>query len=201
VGYLLAALNIAIDGNPILESDGADRLSYADIMREYACQRGLRRLMIAVPVLTPRLSSLWLGLVTPIYARVGRKLIDSMRHPTVVNDASALQLFPIWPQGIRAAIAMALRYEDQELAQTRWSAALSAAGPRKDWGGVRFGSRLVDSQVAHVNAAPAQAFASIRRTGGSIGWYYGNWLWRLRGFVDVLLGGVELRRGLGTQSG
>jgi hypothetical protein len=85
-----------------------------------------------VPVLTPRLSSLWLGLVTPLYARVGGRLIDSIRHPTVVNDASAQRLFRIRPKGVQEAIAMALRYEDQELAQTRWSDALSAAGPRRD---------------------------------------------------------------------
>ncbi len=195
LAYLLEVLDVAIEGNPIFEIGGADRMSYGDIMHEYARQRGLRRLMIPVPVLTPRLSSLWLGLVTPIYARVGRKLIDSIRHPTVVRDASALRLFTIRPKGVREAIAIALRHEDQELAQTRWSDALSAAGPRRDWGGVRFGSRLVDSRVAHVNAAPARAFAPIRRIGGPVGWYYGNRLWRLRGFVDLLVGGIGLRRG------
>jgi hypothetical protein len=90
---------------------------------------------------------------------------------------------------------LALRHEDQELAETRWSDALSAAGPRRDWGGVRFGSRLVDSRVAHVAAPPPQAFAAIRRIGGATGWYYGHWLWRLRGYVDVLVGGVGMRRG------
>jgi uncharacterized protein YbjT (DUF2867 family) len=195
VGYLLEALDVAIEGNAIFEIGGADQMSYEDIMREYARQRGLRRLMIAVPVLTPRLSSLWLGLVTPLYARIGRKLIDSIRHPTIVRDASASQWFSVRPKGLREAIAMALRHEDQELAQTRWSDALSAAGPRRDWGGVRFGSRLVDSRVTHVNATPAQTFALIRCIGGTTGWYYGGWLWRLRGFVDLLVGGVGLRRG------
>ena len=195
VQYLLAALDLAVEGDPIFEIGGADRMSYRDIMREYARQRGLRRLMIPVPVLTPRLSSLWLGLVTPLYARVGRTLIESMRHPTVVHDASAMQRFGIQPQGVREAIALALRHEDHELAETRWSDALSVAGPPRDWAGVRFGSRLVDSRVAHVGAPPAQAFAAIRRIGGATGWYYGNWLWRLRGYVDVLVGGVGMRRG------
>ena len=154
--------------------------------------------MIPVPVLTPRLSSLWLGLVTPLYARVGRTLIESMRHPTVVHEASALQRFGIQPQGVREAIALALRHEDRELAETRWSDALSVAGPLRDWGGVRFGNRLVDSRVAHVSAPPAQAFAAIRRIGGTTGWYHSNWLWRLRGGVDVLLGGVGMRRGRRT---
>jgi uncharacterized protein YbjT (DUF2867 family) len=195
VQYLLAALGLAVEGHAIFEIGGADRMSYRDIMREYARQRGLRRLMVPVPALTPRLSSLWLGLVTPLYARVGRTLIESLRHPTVVHDASALGWFGIQPKGVREAIALALHYEDQELAETRWSDALSVAGPRRDWGGVRFGSRLVDSRVAHVAAPPAQAFAAIRRIGGATGWYSGDWLWRLRGCVDVLLGGVGMRRG------
>ena len=79
-------------------------MSYRDIMREYARQRGLRRLMIPVPVLTPWLSSLWLGLVTPLYARVGRNS-SRVRHPTVVHEASALQRFGIQPKGVREAIA------------------------------------------------------------------------------------------------
>ena len=195
VEYLLEGLSLAIEGNPIVEIGGADCVSYRDIMREYGRQRGLHRLMLAVPVLTPRLSSLWLGLVTPLYAHVGRHLIESIRHPTVVRDASAMQLFRFRPQGVREAIAMALRYEDQELAQTRWSDALSAAGPRQDWGGVRFGSRLVDSRVARVHVAPALAFIPIRRIGGRTGWYYGNEWWRLRGLLDLLAGGVGIRRG------
>ena len=195
VEYLLQALSIAVEGNHIFEIGGADQMSYSDIMREYARHRGLHRLMLAVPVLTPRLSSLWLGLVTPLYARVGRKLIDSICHPTIVSDASARQWFTVRPKGVREAIAMALRNEDQELAQTRWSDALSVTGPGRDWGGTRFGSRLVDSRVVHVSAAPADAFAAIRRIGGTTGWYYGNWLWRLRGFLDLLVGGVGIRRG------
>jgi uncharacterized protein YbjT (DUF2867 family) len=195
VQYLLAALSLTVEGNPIFEIGGADRISYRDIMREYARQRGLRRLLIPVPVLTPWLSSLWLSLVTPLYARVGRELIESMRHPTVVHEASALGRFGIQPQGVREAITLALRHEDRELAETRWSDALSVAGPLRDWRGVRFGSRLVDSRVAHVAAPPARAFAVIRRIGGATGWYYGNWLWRLRGCVDLLMGGVGMRRG------
>jgi len=170
-------------------------VSYGDLMREYARQRGLPRLMIRVPVLTPRLSSLWLGLVTPLYARVGRKIIDSICHPTIVCDTTALRTFPIRPIGMKESIARALRNEDHEFAQTRWSDALSSGGPPASWGGVRFGSRLVDSRVARVPVPPTAAFAPIRRLGGATGWYYGNWLWRLRGFLDLLCGGVGVRRG------
>ena len=94
LAYLLAALELPNTGSVTFEVGGPDVVSYADLMREYARQRGLRRWMIPVPVLTPRLSSLWLGLVTPLYARVGRKLIDSIQHPTVVRDQSARHTFP-----------------------------------------------------------------------------------------------------------
>ena len=164
-------------------------------MREYAWLRGLRRVMLPVPVLTPRLSSLWLGLVTPLYARVGRKLIDSLRNASVVTDHAASEAFPIQPMGIRDAMAAAMRNEDQEVAETRWSDALSSSGKAQTWGGVRFGTRLLDKRSARVSNSPEEAFGTIRRIGGDTGWYFGNWLWRVRGFMDLLVGGVGVRRG------
>jgi hypothetical protein len=164
-------------------------------MHEYARQRGLRRWMIPVPVLTPYLSSLWLGLVTPVHARIGRKLVGSLRNPTLVQDTTALRAFSVRPRGLREAIARALINEDHEFAQTRWSDALSSTGKPKSWGGVRFGSRLVDSRTIDVPVPPQAAFAPIQRIGGQTGWYYGTWLWSLRGFLDRLVGGVGLRRG------
>ena len=195
IDYLVAALSLDVAGNPIYEIGGADIVSYGDILHEYSRQRGLHRRMIAVPVLTPRLSSLWLGLVTPLYARVGRKLIDSMIHPTVVHDQAALVVFSIKPSGMREAIALALRDEDAGYGGTRWSDAMSAAGEPRDWGGARFGNRLVDSRVMHVDTSLDRAFAPIRRIGGATGWYYGEWLWQLRGLLDLLAGGVGMRRG------
>ena len=115
LAYLSAGAELPGKNNRIFEIGGPDVVSYADLMREYARQRGLRRLMIPVPVLTPRLSSLWLSLVTPLYARVGRRLIDSIRHPTVVRDDAALRAFSIEPAGVREAIARALREEDPGL--------------------------------------------------------------------------------------
>jgi uncharacterized protein YbjT (DUF2867 family) len=193
--YLVAACDLGEQESRIFEIGGPDQVSYGDLMREYARQRGLRRLMIGVPVLTPRLSSLWLGLVTPVYARVGRKLIDSIRNPTVVCDDSAARTFAIHPMGVREAIASALRNEDHELAATRWSDALSSSGGvSQRWGGARLGNRLVDSRSVRVNVPPAVAFEPIRRIGGATGWYYANWLWRLRGWLDLLAGGVGMRR-------
>ena len=195
LAYLTAALELRCAGNQVFEIGGADRVSYRELMQEYARQRGIRRWMLSVPVLTPRLSSLWLGLVTPLYARVGRKLVESLRHPTIVHDDSALRHFTIRPLGVREAIAQALRNEDHELAESRWSDALSVAGPLRTWGGVRFGPRLIDSRTAHVPVPPAVAFQPILRIGGEVGWYYGNWLWQLRGLLDLLFGGVGMRRG------
>jgi uncharacterized protein YbjT (DUF2867 family) len=193
--YLESAIDLGVEGHHVIPIGGADRVSYGQIMQEYARQRGLKRTMIPVPVLTPRLSSLWLGLVTPLYARIGRKLVDSLRHPTVVEDDTARRLFPIRPLGVRDAIAMALRNEDREVAETRWSDALSSSGSRHRRGGVRFGSRIVDSRTIHVAASCRRAFGPILRIGGQNGYYYANWLWGLRGFLDLLVGGVGVRRG------
>jgi uncharacterized protein YbjT (DUF2867 family) len=195
LAYLLAALELEAGDHQIFEIGGTDQVCYRDIMREYARQRRLRRLMISVPVLTPRLSSLWLGLVTPLYARIGRKLIDSIQHPTVVRDKTALDTFAIRPMGVRQAIARALRNEDQAFAETRWSDALSSGSAQSTWGGVRFGTRIVDSRTAEVPLPPAVAFTPIRRIGGATGWYYAHFLWSVRGFIDLLVGGVGSRRG------
>lgn len=195
LNFLLAALEFPGDRSRIYEIGGADRVTYADIMREYARQRGLRRRMLPVPVLTPYLSSLWLGLVTPLYARVGRKLIQSIVHPTVVRDDNAVRDFGLRPMGVAEAVRRALAGEDSQFADTRWSDALSAAGERRSWGGARFGSRLVDSRVVTLRVPPAAAFLPIQRIGGDTGWYAWSWLWRLRGFLDLLVGGVGTRRG------
>jgi uncharacterized protein YbjT (DUF2867 family) len=195
IDYLVAGLSVHGRGHQVFEIGGADRVSYREIMQEFAKQRGLRRLMVPVPVLSSRLSSLWLGLVTPIYARVGRKLVLSLRNPTVVRDPRALDVFPIRPRGFREAIARALVNEDRQFAQTRWTDALSSPGPQRQWGGRRMGSRIVDSRVRRVAAGPSDAFRPIRRIGGGVGWYYANWLWRLRGLLDLMAGGVGIRRG------
>jgi len=194
IAYLAGALDLPAGAERIYEIGGPDRVTYGDLMREYARQRRLKRLLIPVPLLTPRLSSLWLGLVTPVYARVGRKLIDSLRNPTVIRDPAALAAFPVRPRSVRDAIARALVNEDEAFARTRWSDALSSAGLTERYGGDLFGTRLIDSRKAFVPVPAAAAFAPIRRIGGDAGWYYGNALWHLRGALDLLVGGVGLRR-------
>lgn len=193
--YLVEALKLDQEKSFVFEIGGPDQLSYGQLMHEYARQRGLRRLFIPVPFLSPYLSSLWLGFVTPLYARVGRKLVDSLRNPTLVSNNLASRIFPVRPRSTSEAIARALVNEDQAFAATRWSDALSSAGPVKSWGGIRFGSRLVDSRTMEVPYDQETAFTPIRKIGGQTGWYYGNWLWRIRGFLDLLVGGVGVRRG------
>ena len=195
IAYLLAALEVPWTGNEVFEIGDPDPTSYRDILKEYARQKRLKRILIPVPVFAPRLSSLWLGLVTPLYPRVARKLIESLRRETTRSVVPAPEMFPVKPRGFREAIERALKNEDQELAQTRWSDALSSKGFVPSWGGVRFGSRLIDSRTAHVPYSPAEVFLPIQRIGGSNGWYYANWLWHLRGFIDLLQGGVGARRG------
>lgn len=193
--YLVAALDHDANESAVFEIGGADQVSYGDLMREYARQRGLRRVMLPVPVLTPQLSSLWLGLVTPLYARIGRKLIESIRNPTIVQDPSALAAFPVRPRGMSKAIAAALRNEEREMAETWWYDAVSSAGLTKSWAGTRFRNRILDARALDVEVPSERAFAPIRRIGGRNGWYAYDWLWRLRGAIDLLVGGVGMRRG------
>lgn len=193
--YLLAALDVEVEGSRVFEIGCRESVSYAELMKEYARQRGLHRLLVPVPVLSPRLSSLWLGLVTPLYARIGRKLIDSIRNDTIVTDRSAEQVFAIEPRGVSEAIRRAILNEDQQFAETRWSDALSSRGSLRRYGGVRFRSRLVDSRSRWVAVPVEAAFRPVERIGGRRGWYFANWLWNIRGFLDLLFGGVGIRRG------
>ncbi|MEZ4386200.1 MAG: SDR family oxidoreductase [Candidatus Krumholzibacteriia bacterium] len=196
IAYLLAARTCPLAASRVVEIGGPETVSYADLMRIFAEERGLRRTMLPVPWLSPGLSSHWLALVTPLQARVGAKLIDSIRHDTVVDDPASAADFDVEPRGVRESVRRAIQAEDQSLAATRWSDALSSSQVhRAGYGGVRYGSRLLDSREIRVPVPPPQAFAPIRRIGGRTGWYYGQWLWRVRGVLDKLAGGPGLRRG------
>jgi lipocalin/uncharacterized protein YbjT (DUF2867 family)/ligand-binding SRPBCC domain-containing protein len=169
LAYLRAAIYLPDGGGGIFEIGGPEVVSYGEMMREYARLRRLRRLLIPVPVLTPRLSGLWLGLVTPAQARVGRALVEGLRNPTVVRSPAARETFEIKPMPLREAFMRAIE-ED-------------AANQHK-----------IDTRLVVVDAPPAQAFAPIRRIGGSTGWYFGDPLWRLRGWLDGCLGGAGMPR-------
>lgn len=193
LAYLLAALDYEPDGGEVFEIGGADVCSYLDLMHEYASRRGLRRHIVPVPVLTPLLSSLWLHLVTPVYAGAGRELVDSLREECVVNDPRALEVFPLRPRSSAESVVRALANEGREVPETRWSDEVPAPSPASS--GARYCSRLIDSRSVAVPRPPAVAFAPIQRIGGDTGWYAGDALWVLRGGLDVLLGGPGLRRG------
>ena len=195
LAYLAAALHLPDGESRTFEIGGADQASYGDVMREYARQRGLKRVMISLPLLTPRLSSLWLGLVTPVYARVGRELIAGLKNQSVVTTPAALAIFPIRPVGLREAIGRAIRYEDRAFALTRWSDARSSGGATPSLADARFRGKLVDRREIHVAVDAVRAFAPIARIGGERGWYFGTWLWRIRGGIDLVMGGVGMRRG------
>jgi hypothetical protein len=106
----------------------------------------------------------------------------------------ALRDFSIRPMGVHEAIVLALRNEERHFAETRWTDSLSTV-KKRPWGGVTFGNRIVDSRRVLLKASPKAAFATIQRIGGQTGWYYGNWLWQLRGLLDWAVGGVGMRRG------
>jgi uncharacterized protein YbjT (DUF2867 family) len=194
IDYLAASARLPANGNLTFEIGSADITSYMGIMREYARQRKLRRWIVRVPFLSLSLSSRWLTLITPVYAAIGRSLIESVRNPSVVLNQAALDAFDIRPMGITRAIERALANEDRTLAETRWSDARTPAALFSSFHTP--GAHLfVNKQTTRVPVVPLQAFAPIRRIGGRTGWYFGNALWKIRGLIDLMVDGVGMRRG------
>lgn len=170
LAYLVAALDLPEGSHGVFEIGGADVVTYGGMMREYAMLRGLRRRFVSVPFLTPHLSGLWLALVTPAQARVGRALVEGLRTPTVVYAGTARAAFGIEPTPMREAFL----------------AAIEEGAPAR----LKRDSRTID-----VPATPEAAFAPVRRIGGDAGWYFGDPIWRLRAWLDHVAGGVGLRKG------
>jgi uncharacterized protein YbjT (DUF2867 family) len=186
--YLCEALDVQVSG--VFEIGGRDQTSFKGLMIAYAKIRGLKRVCLTVPFLTPKISSLWLGLITPVYARVGRKLIESVKNDSIVTENTSA--FKIKTRGVEEAIRLCLKREKEEVLQTKWTDALSAKGVRKMG---KIGSAQVDARQQFIKATPEMVFAILERMGGKRGWLYGNFLWKLRGIIDMLLGGVGFRRG------
>jgi hypothetical protein len=168
------------------------------MMMIYARVRGLRRVLLSVPVLTPRLSSHWVGLVTPIPSSYARPLIEGLRNPVVVRDGSAAELFPaIKPMSYEAAVRLAVQRTTLHQVETSWTSSLSAA-PYVNPVGTTLESvegMLLERRVAEVRADAATVYRVFSGIGGRRGWLYANWTWRLRGIADRLIGGVGMRRG------
>ncbi len=196
VSYLLAAIDLELDpdeAHRIYEIGGVDIVTYGGLLALYAARRGLRRLIIPVPILSPGLSGWWLYLFTPKQATVGRQLAESLRFPTVVTDDSASRDFPqVKPIGAEEAMHRAFEAEDALFDRIMWVDELGdSAAPQHP---VREG-RYVDSRAMLVDCPPEAAFDPVACIGGENGWYAYDTLWDLRGFIDLLLGGPGRRRG------
>jgi len=181
----------------ILEIGGPEVVSYAEMMAIYAREAGLaRRRLIPVPVLTPRLSSLWIGLVTPVPSSLARPLVDSLVNTVVVRDHRAETQFPFE----RVPLAQAIRHAIGQTAggdvPTKFDDASSpvwqAHPTDPSWTG---GTELTDVRELFVAAGPHPTWEAVCSVGGDRGWYSGDLLWKARGLLDRLVGGPGLRRG------
>ncbi len=190
--YLVAALDTPETIGRTLDIGGPDVVSYRDLMRIMAEERGLRRrIVVPVPVLTPTLSSLWIHLVTPLSHRIARPLAEGLRNRVVCRSNEAAMLMPQRLLPVREAIRTALDLETRREVESSWSGAGPLPGD-PDWAG---GTVYVDERAIEVHAPPEDVFAAVTRLGGTYGWHGWQWLWRLRGWADRLVGGPGLRRG------
>jgi uncharacterized protein YbjT (DUF2867 family) len=197
LNYLVAALETPQSSGRIIEIGGSEVITYGDMMLGYARARGLRRWLLSVPVLTPRLSSYWVHLVTPIPANIARPLIDGLRNEVIVREGIARELFPqIKPMDYPSAVSLALADLEAHHIETSWSDALVTS--QGDVVPVALSTQegmIIERRQQIVSAPPNVVFKMISRLGGQTGWLYLNWAWRLRGWIDRLVGGVGLRRG------
>lgn len=195
--YLVAALDTPASVGRIIEIGGADVLTYGDLLRGYAKARGLKRWLVPVPVLTPRLSSYWVHLVTPIPAAIARPLIQGLRNDVIVRDDIARRLFPqIKPLDYATAVRLALANLETGHVETAWSDALSSS--QGDVGPVVLTTQegmILERRQRLVRAPASRVYQVFSGLGGATGWLCMDWAWRVRGFIDRLLGGVGLRRG------
>ncbi|HEV3154274.1 MAG TPA: SDR family oxidoreductase [Candidatus Baltobacteraceae bacterium] len=193
LAYLTAALELNTNESAIYEIGGADVLSYRDMMLRYAEIRDLKRRIVIVPFFTPQLSSYWVHLVTPISARLAQPLIRGLYNEVVVRDFSATRDFPkIVPNGFDDAVRSAL--ERGAGAETTWFDAFDLHALPADFAGVREGM-LIDMRVRTAAASPERVAAVFSSLGGRRGWLSADALWRFRGWIDRVAGGVGLRRG------
>lgn len=198
--WLVRAIETPAARGRVLEVGGPEVVTYEEMMRAYAEVASLRkRLVIRVPLLTPRLSSHWVGLVTPLPVGLARPLIDSLVNEVVVTDRSVQEVMPHEALTLRRALEQAVRRVEDRDVPSRWSdATLPGRTPADplptdpDWAG---GTLLSDDQEARSAAPPERLFATVSGIGGRRGWYVAEPLWSIRGSIDVLLGGVGMRRG------
>jgi uncharacterized protein YbjT (DUF2867 family) len=193
--YLIAALDLPAGDSRTYEIGGADIVTYRDMMLRYAKMRELKRYVIIVPFFTPRLSSYWVHLVTPVSASLAQPLILGLNNEVIVRDTSAKRDFPqIEPIGFETAVLRALDRYRTVGPETTWFDAYDVRKLPPNFSGVREGM-LVDKRERTSMASPAQVASVFTQLGGARGWLYGDWLWKLRGTMDRSVGGIGLRRG------
>jgi uncharacterized protein YbjT (DUF2867 family) len=200
--YLCGCVDLPADVHRSFDIGGPDVITYEELMQRYAAVAGLpRRLLVPVPVLTPRLSSYWVNLVTPVPRAIAMPLVESLRHEMVCKEhdiARYVEDPPTGLLGVDEALRLALaKVRDAEV-ETRWSSAMWPGAPSDpmptdpDWSG---GSVYVDERRTPVDASAGTLWDVIESIGGENGWYSFPLAWAVRGFLDRLVGGVGLRRG------
>ena len=197
IDYLVAAIECRESIDRVIEIGGQDVLTYAEMMTRYARVRRLKRLLIAVPVLTPKLSSYWVHLITPIPASIARPLIKGLVNEVVVHDDIARRLFPDIPLlDYETAVRLAFGKIDQNEVESSWTDALTSSQGGKTPVALITSEGMIIERRQRIVAAPAEAvYRAFVRLGGQRGWLYMDWTWQVRGIVDRLFGGVGMRRG------
>lgn len=197
LAYLLSALTTPESRGEVIEIGGSDQVPYADMMLTYAEIRGLKRWMVPVPFLTPGLSSHWVHLITPVNASVTKPLIEGLVNEIVVTNNSAREIFPsIQPMSYTQAVKSALDGLETGEVETRWcDAYYSSQGDRQPIKLISEEGMLLEQRQIRIQASEEEVFQVYTRLGGDYGWLFMNWAWRLRGWIDRLLGGSGLRRG------
>jgi len=196
VSLLDAAINNDVAPG-IYEAGGADVVTYAQMMATYARCAGLRkRILLPVPLLTPRLSSHWIGLVTPVPVPLAKELVHSLVNEVIVTGTDACRALGVTPMTLDEAVRRALDVTAKGSAPTTFSDAdLVYFQPTQldpTWAG---GTVFSDVRRATTALSVEQVFAELATIGGEKGWYAGEWLWKVRGLLDQLIGGPGLRRG------
>jgi len=190
--YLVRVPNVPETSGAVYDVGGPDTLSYAEMMQVFARAVDRHVRVIPLPVLTPRLSSYWLDLVTAVPANIARPLIDGLRHDLIADDEAIRTLIPLRLHSYEEAIREALDAESRQAVPVRWTeGALAYRGSRPE---VAFYSKQMTSNAR--SSVPVEvSWAAITSVGGDAGWPAYDWLWRLRAVIDRLLGGPGMRRG------
>jgi uncharacterized protein YbjT (DUF2867 family) len=190
--YLVGVLAVPETTGGVFDIGGPEALCYSDIIRLMAEELGLsRRWLIPVPVLTPRLSSYWIHLVTPLSHKIAIPLAEGLKNPVVCRDDRITRLVPQKLLNVRDAIHAALSQVTTRQVETNWSMAGPIPGD-PDWSG---GTVFRDTREVAIDVPAGAVFRAVCRLGGQRGWPGANWLWIIRGWLDRLAGGPGLRRG------